>query len=105
VRATLDYWDDDVDVYRVPVHTGQTLYVHLTAPPGVRVPLSLWKPGTQHVLGLHAPIGNRVAISTHVGGQSRLHFRAKATGVYYLEVKLLEPSRAIVGYRLALARK
>ena len=104
VRATLDFWDDDVDVYRVALHRGQTLFVHLTAPPGVRVPLSLWKPGTQHVLGLHAPIGNRVAISTHVAGQSRLRHAASETGVYYLEVKLLDPSRAIVGYRLALAR-
>jgi subtilisin family serine protease len=105
VRATLDYWDDDVDVYRISLHTGQTLFAHLTAPPNVHVPLSLWKPGTQHVLGLHAPIGNRLAVSTRVGGQSRLRYTARVAGVYYLELKLLRPSRAIVGYRLALARK
>jgi subtilisin family serine protease len=105
VRATLDYWDDDVDVYRVSLHAGQTLFVHLTPPPNVRMPLSLWKPGTPHVLGLHAPIGDRVATSKRVGAQSRITFRATAAGVYYLEARLLAPTHAIVGYRLALARK
>jgi subtilisin family serine protease len=105
VTATLDYWDDDVDVYRVALHAGQTLYVHLTPKPNVRVPLALWKPGTTHVLGLHAPIGNRVATSRRVGTQSRLTYRATRAGVYYLEAKLLRPARAVVSYKLALVRK
>ena len=105
VSATLDYWDDDVDVYRVALHAGQTLYVHLTPAQRVGITVALWKPGTQHVLGLHAPIANRVAVARRVGGQSRLGYRATRSGVYYLEAKLLRPTRAIVSYRLALARK
>lgn len=105
VTATLDYWDDDVDVYRVLLHVGQRLFVRVTPKSSARVPLSLWRPGTQHVLGLHAPIGNRVATSTRVGGQSRLTYRATAAGVYYLEAKLLRPARAIVSYKLSLARQ
>ena len=105
VSATLDYWDDDVDVYRVSLHAGQTLYVHLSPKPGARVPLALWEPGTPHVLGLHAPVGDRLATSTRVGSQSRLAYRAATSGVYYLEAKLLTPTRAIVSYRLSLVRK
>jgi subtilisin family serine protease len=105
VGATLDYWDDNVDVYRVALHAGETLYVHLTPKPNARVPVYLWQPGTQHVLGIHAQVGNRVAASSRVGLQSRLAYRATESGVYYLEVKLLTPARAIIGYRLSLARK
>jgi subtilisin family serine protease len=104
VHATLDYWDDDVDVYRIALNAGQRLFAHLT-PGAARVPLALWKPGTVHVEGLHVPIGNRVALSTRVGGQSRLTYRAPASGTYYLEAKLLTPSRPIVSYTLSVARK
>jgi hypothetical protein len=105
VTATLDYWDDDVDVYRVSLHAGQSLYVHLSPKPNARVSVALWRPGTKHVLGLHAPVGDRVATSTRVGAESRLVYRATKGGVYYLESKLLTPARAIVSYRLSLARK
>ena len=105
VGATLDYWDDDVDVYRVALHAGETLYVHLTPKPSARVPVYLWQPGTKHVLGLRAQVGNRVATSSRVGGQSRLAYRATRSGVYYVEAKLLTPARAIIGYRLSLTRK
>jgi len=105
VGATLDYWDDDVDVYRVRLNAGQTLFVHLAPKPGTRVALSLWKPRTQHVLGLHAPVADRVATSRRVGTQSRLAYRAEGSGVYYVEAKLLTPARAIVSYKLSLVRK
>ena len=42
VDATLDYWDDPIDVYRVRLAAGQTLSAHVTGPPGVAV--TLWQP-------------------------------------------------------------
>jgi subtilisin family serine protease len=105
VQATVDYWDDDVDVYRVALHAGERLFVHLVPSPHALVPLTLWRPGTQHVEGLHASVQDRVATSRRVGSQSRLVFRATAPGVYYLEAKLLTPVRAIVSYKLSLARQ
>jgi Txe/YoeB family toxin of Txe-Axe toxin-antitoxin module len=65
----------------------------------------VWQPGTEHVEGLHAGIVDRVGASRRVGAQSRLVYRAPKAGVYYLEAKLLTPARAIVSYRLSLARK
>jgi subtilisin family serine protease len=104
ISATLDFWDDDVDVYRVALHEGQRLFVRLTPGVAARVPLSLWLPGTQHVEGLHAAIRDRVSTSVRIGAQSRLAYTARESGVYYLELKLLTPSRPIVTYRLSLAR-
>jgi subtilisin family serine protease len=104
VHATLDYWDDDVDVYRIRLNAGQRLFAHLT-PGAAHVPLSLWQPGSEHVEGLHVAIGKRVAVSTRVGGQSRLAYRARVSGTYYLEAKLLTPSRPAVSYSLSVARQ
>jgi len=42
VDATLDYWDDPIDVYRVRLAAGQTLSAHVTGSPGVAV--TLWQP-------------------------------------------------------------
>ena len=39
-----------------------------------------------------------------VGTQVRLSYRAAATGVYYLEAKLVAPVRDPVQYMLALSR-
>jgi hypothetical protein len=39
-----------------------------------------------------------------VGAQVRLSYRAPATGVYYLELKLVRPVRDPVQYTLALTR-
>jgi subtilisin family serine protease len=102
VHATLDYWDDDVDVYRVTLHAGQQLFAHLTPAAGSRVSLTLWKPGTHHVEGLH--VAGRAATSIRVRGQSRLAYRAEASGTYYLEAKLLTPARSVVSYELAVSR-
>jgi subtilisin family serine protease len=104
VEATLDYWDDDVDVYRIRLRAGQRLYARLTPVVPARVPLALWRPGTQHVLGLRARLSDRAAVSRLVRGQSRLSFRADTGGVYYLEAKLATQSRAVVAYRLGLSR-
>ena len=104
VDATLDFWDDDVDVYRIALHRGQRLYARLT--PGVpgRVQLTLWRPGTLHVAGIDSSPADRVTTSHRVGRQSRLAFTAHEGGVYYLEAKLDTPSVPVVAYRLGLAK-
>jgi subtilisin family serine protease len=104
IEATLDYWDDDVDVYRVHLKTRQRVYARLT--PGIPaiVRLALWKPGTERVEGLFVDAHNRVATSMRVGRQARISFRAVTGGIYYLEAKLATPTRNVVPYRLAVAR-
>ena len=104
VGATLDFWDDDIDVYRVALRPGQRLYARLTVGVPARVQLALWRPGTQHVAGVDSSVADRVATSRRFEAQSRLSYRAPTGGIYYLEAKLNTPSRPVVAYRLGLAK-
>jgi Subtilase family len=103
IAASLDYWDDNLDVYRVRLVKGQRLFARLT--PGVRAntALSLWAPATQRVESLGAASG-RVAVSRRVGTQHRLAYRATVTGTYFLAAKLSSPLRDPLQYRLAVSR-
>lgn len=102
VAATLDDWDDDVDVYRVVLHRGQTLYARLTPEAAGKTTLALWRPGTPR---LERATSADLATGDHaVKGQQRLAFRATVPGTYYLEAKLLTATRAPLPYRLAVAR-
>ena len=107
IDASLDYWDDNIDVYRVHLQKGTRLFARLT--PGTRAPvrLTLWAPGTEHVelAPGRAPSDTRVAQSRRAGTQARLSYRAAAAGVYYVEAKLVAPVRDPVPYTLALSRR
>ncbi len=100
--ATLDYWDDHVDVYRVKLQKNQRLFARLTLDRRKDVSLLLWKPGTKSVEGLHAPQAYRAAQSSRVGLQERLAYRAPETGWYYLEAQIVTPGA--VSYSLSLSK-
>lgn len=102
--ATLDYWDDDVDVYRVYLHTGQTLFARLTPKEAATIRVTLWAPGTRRVESLDAT-NVRLAQSHRAGGQARLAYRAKRTGTYYVEAKLFSQTREPAQYTLSLSRR
>ena len=99
VDATLDYWDDNVDVYRVRLRKGQRLFAR-ASPAAVR--LTVWAPGTERIESLD--VSSRLAQSALRGGQSRLSYRAKRSGTYYVEAKLAAPTHNPVQYRLGVAR-
>jgi hypothetical protein len=107
IDASLDYWDDNTDVYRVHLKKGSHLFARLASGPPASVRLTLWAPGTQHVelIPGRAPSDTRVAQSRRVSGQARLAYRAAVTGVYYLEAKLVAPVRDPVQYKLGLSRR
>ena len=91
VSATLDFWDDQIDVYSIKLALGQKLTAKVRGPIGAQTKLLLWKPGTKRVEGLAVPAG-RVAQSTRVGTTEYIRsYSAKAAGWYYLQVKLVEP--------------
>jgi hypothetical protein len=102
VDASLDYWDDNLDVYRVRLAPGERLYARLTPSVAAKVRLQLWAPGTDHVEGLDVR-SDRLADSHEVGRQSRLSFRARTRGVYYLAGKVVSRTPEPVQYHLALA--
>jgi subtilisin family serine protease len=95
LKATVDYWDDPVDVYRVPLQPSEQLRVQLSAGTGLK--LELWQPRTVHV-DTRASQRFLIAAST----TDRLRFRAPHRGMYYLEVR--EVSAAFSPYTLTLAK-
>lgn len=106
ITATLDYWDDQVDVYAITLRKGQRLYARLSPAGHAPVRVVLWKPGTADVNGLRVSLADEAARSKAAAGvQQRLAFAAGAGGVYYLQVKLVHPTRNPVSYTLAVATR
>jgi subtilisin family serine protease len=102
VTATLDFWDDQDDVYRVFVRRGEKLFVSLTDPSGENASLGLWAPGTEQVTGF-ADVTRRLRLSTSVGETEYLAHFAKRTGWYVVHVHLLTAGSG--QYRLFVQRR
>jgi len=103
IRATLDYWDDQSDVYRIRLFEGQKLYASMSHARGVR--MFLWRPGTRTLEGLTARLANRsVGHSARRGTKRLLGYRvpARQGGFYYLQVKL--EAKTARGYSLSLVK-
>jgi hypothetical protein len=103
IRATLDYWDDQADVYGVYLRRGQRIYVHADGPRHADVALALWRPGTKTVEGLRADLSRRIAVSHRVGAQERVAHTARETGLYYVSVKL--QTQTAIQYELSYAKR
>jgi subtilisin family serine protease len=96
LHATIDFWDDPVDVYRVQLLAGQTLTAAISGPEQTSASLSLWDPRATSLL---SPKSLRVARSFR-----RLVFGTPpgAGGVYSLAVKIEQPGSG--GYALSLTK-
>jgi subtilisin family serine protease len=104
-KATLDFWDDQVDVYRVNVRAGERLKVFLRGPAGTETNLILWRPGTEHVEGLSPDIQERrLTQSKRAGPNESLSYTAPATGWHYVEVKMTGPGSGRYSLRIAKTR-
>jgi subtilisin family serine protease len=90
VTATLDRFDDPVDVYRVTLGTGQ------------RIVLDLVGPSAGNVLLLRRPDGATAAASRKAGATERIVFRAKRAGAFFVELRL--PTGPGGAYTLTLTR-
>jgi subtilase family protein len=87
LRATLDYWDDPTDVYRIPLKKGERVTVRARAGTAVDVSLALWKPALHSLADAKDSL--RAARSVHPPGVNEwLTYRARTSGWYYLQVKL-----------------
>ncbi|HMI29156.1 MAG TPA: S8 family serine peptidase [Gaiellaceae bacterium] len=101
VKATLDFWDDQIDVYRVYLRKRQRLRLMLDGPAGATSNLLLWKPGTERVDDLRKQ-NLRAAQSIGAGASHRLGYRSPKKGWYYVEVKVA--TRGGGPYQLTLTR-
>jgi subtilisin family serine protease len=101
IEATLDFWDDQSDVYAIRLRRGQPVYVSLRGPAGTDTNLILWHPGTKHVDDLSS-LQLVARQSARPGPREFLSYRATATGTFYVQVKL--GSRGAGKYKLAIVK-
>jgi subtilisin family serine protease len=102
LHATVDFWDDQIDVYRLRLEKRERLVLDLDGPKGTNVNLLLWRPGTKRVGDLRGQ-GMRVAQAIRPGSSQRLSYRAPRAGMFYAEVKLA--TRGSGSYALSITRR
>ncbi|HEY3921088.1 MAG TPA: S8 family serine peptidase [Gaiellaceae bacterium] len=105
ISASLDFWDDPVDVYSISIAKGRRVFVRVSPSTRGTVALVLWKPGTTRVDGPSATSAEQAATGVTVGSQKRLSYLATASGTYYIEVKFVPPARNRITYALAVSTK
>jgi subtilisin family serine protease len=99
LAATLDYWDDPVDIYRVRLAQGQQLQARVAAHwANAEVGLSLWEPGTSTVAHGHK---GRVGATAHPASTQRLSYRAPSAGWYYVALRITQHGGGRYTLRLA----
>ncbi len=99
-HATLDTWDDPNDVYRIPLHRGQSVSVLARAGAETDISLALWKPAIHSLAEARDRLRARRSIHPP-GASERLRYRARAGGWYYLQVKLARPGFGRYSIRIA----
>ena len=106
VNATVDFWEDPIDVYRIKLRKNQEVTVNLSGPQNADAQLSLWRPGTKTVRDLSpAAKKMRVAQSHRAGSSERISaYRATPGGWYYIEVRVRSKNPAGGPYQLTYSR-
>jgi len=89
--ATVDYWDDQTDVYPVELGARRRLSLSLAGTVASGSRLRLWSPQTRSVSGGSSRL--EVARSKRVGAKQRLTYLAPAGegGRYYVQVTMSRP--------------
>jgi hypothetical protein len=100
-EATLDFWDDQNDVYAIRLRKGQPVFLSVRGPAGTDTNLILWGPGARSVDDLGSA-GRVVAQSARPGAREYLQYRAPRKGVYFVQVKL--GSRGSGRYKVAIVK-
>jgi len=98
VQATIDYWNDRDDIYRVYIRSGQRLTVRWAGDTSTRPTLTLWRPGTTAVDA--ASIAFRRLLERPAG--AALAFTARAAGWYLLDARITHPGSG--AYRFVVAK-
>jgi len=101
IEATLDYWDDQSDVYRVKLRRGQAVYASVRGPAGTDTNLILWRPATTDIDDLGKQ-DLRARQASGPGPREQLGYRALKTGWFYVHVKLASPGSG--AYRLTIVK-
>lgn len=100
-QATLDFWDDQTDVYRVRLRAGERVRAVLRGPQRTETRLALWRPGTERVEGLSPDIQRRrLAQSKRVGSNQAMSQQVEESGWYFVQVKITRPGAGAYTLRI-----
>ncbi len=91
IKATIDYWDDREDVYKIKFRRRQNVVAVLRGPAGANSNLFVWKPGTTSIAGSAVNRRFLAAQSKSPGSLDRIRLRVTQPGWYYLVVKMGSP--------------
>jgi subtilisin family serine protease len=102
VYASVDFWDDQDDVYAIRLERNQPVYVGLTGTDrDVDLSLAFWLPQTRSIASV-ADSRFRVRTSAREGSRQYLSYRPELTGTYYVQVRMSSPG--LTHYRLAIIK-
>jgi hypothetical protein len=102
VDATVDFWDDQDDVYAITLRKGQPVYVGLkSSEPGVDLNLAFWLPKTRSIEDVSS-VRFRARVSARPGSRQYLSYRAEAAGTFYVQVRIA--SAGLARYRLTIVK-
>jgi subtilisin family serine protease len=102
IKATLDFWDDQDDVYAIRLEKGQPVYIGLTGPgSGVDISIAFWLPGARSISNAR-DLRFRAKVSARAGARQYLSFRATAAGSHFVQVRMSSPGSA--RYRLTVIK-
>jgi Subtilase family/Bacterial pre-peptidase C-terminal domain len=102
LNATVDYWDDQDDVYSIRLRAGQRVWVSLAADRDADLSLALWHHKTRSVTFVSS-FKHRLRLSARKGLREHVTFRAPATGWYYVQVRISSPGHS--AYRLSYVKR
>ncbi len=102
IRAAVDFWDDQDDVYAIRLERNQPVYVGLTgSDPSVDLSLAFWLPQARSIDRV-ADFRYRIRTSARSGSRQYLSYRPRLTGTYYVQVRMSSPGAT--RYRLTIVK-
>ncbi len=102
VRATIDAFDDPVDVYAIRLTAGQRVTLRLSGLSGKPL-LVLWQTGVKHVTDVtEIAVSSGRVLAYRERHNPALTYRVSRTGWYFAEVKA--PTRGGGAYTLSIAK-
>ncbi len=103
LSASVDFWDDQDDVYAISLKAEQRVYVGLTPDtfPSGDLGLALWSPATKSIADLRRS-RLRVRTSARPGGRQYFAYQARKAGTFYIQVRMSSPGTT--RYRLTIVK-
>ena len=102
MKATVDFWDDQDDVYALRLERGKRVYLGLTGAQGsADLSLALWLPRTRFIEDVRS-FRMRARVSARPGSREYFSYLPPKTATYFVQVKMSGPGTT--PYRLRIVK-